>query len=1267
MFFLCFFLIFLKSELYNEEGDFIRCEKYDQNIIIKNGTKRILNGAFQNCQQLWKLVIPDSVEYIDDNAFFDFHPNNPYSDKYFTTNLVKIFVFPNNPNFCSIDDVLYTKNMDELILCPPNRENKHFEIPETVKILGNGAFFRSSIQHLTFPHNLRSIGDGCFMCIDINSLIIPDPCERIGNFAFFHAQIKRLQLPLTLKEIGDFIVDKCVFLYFSNKYNTINQSEMQTTFVYEKSLLMNREKTKIILASKDVTQILLPETVEVICKGSFTYFKENLELIIPKRCNLHTIEDFAFYQSVMDNVLFPQSLKKIGNYAFFRFDRKQEDLFITKNIKELGVAFFTSKSLKNITIDPHNKYFDIYNKMNLITKDKKRILLTAQWNCFGSISFTGNKFLYIDDYAFYSCWLLNEINFNNNLKFIGKSAFRSCSMLRNVYFTNKVVIEDIFPYTFAFCEISNISLPNSVKRIHDFAFLVITSIIPKIHVSKDSLLENIGNITATIDYIPKYVSNIQISPFYLKYTTKISKENKYFKYINKTLYSKDLKRLISVISCKNETYHIYETVKILSTNSITEELCINKIVIPKSLEIIEENAINIPTFITLIFPSPYDSQLFCIFPHFNLKINNKILQMPNNILVYPTNLFADLHFVQNFHLSKNLEFIDHNVIDKTSAISLYIEDKLEYIMKDNLKHIISLNINQSNPFFSISKTIFGTILLDKKQTTVICGLRYGFNYAIVIPETVKIIKYKAFDGIQSEELFLPTNVEIIEPEAFQNCQLLSIRYGNYRNTSHIKSLKQEINNNKPIILNKNMKEINETQNFNSDKNKTNSSINNPTKTQISNIKTSDLLITNDNKEINNQNNIKQHQNINLLIKNQSNNETIEEGENEDDDEYEELVFDKENMHHSFVPENPANISLEYIENNKEILESKLKEIGYGAFFGDFPSIIALPPSIAKLSDLFCNFGSFPLFINNSYFINYKNKYFTDKTGTKLLRMITHKKYLKIHKGIKEIGRFAFAGSQLEYVSLPETLEKISSYAFANNYKLKRIEFANNSRLRSISDSAFLYSGIFSITFPPSLEYIGPNCFKNCFRLTNVSLISTKITILHEETFSCCNSLIEVYLPENIDVIGYKCFFECYKLSLVKLNHCHIISITSNAFELTKINTITDECENKLMQPFNQLYYKDLQKEEETILLRKDYDNIRKNLSSNQELEKLHKEKVAKEIIEKRTKRNRILAFIFAIFIILLAFILPTSYFTPKFDPSETESLLENKKQNKGLV
>ena len=545
MFFLSFLLHWTHSELYNEEGDFVSCQKYDQSITIRSGSKRILNGAFQNCPQLWKLVIPESVEFIGDCAFFDFRPKNPYSEKYFSTKLLKIVVDPKNQHFCTVDNILYTKNMEKLIICPPHRENRHFIIPETVKILGNGAFFKSSIQHLTFPHNLKEIGNGCFMYIDINTLQIPDPCEKIGDFAFFRAQIKRLQLPLTLKHIGDFIVDKCVFLYFSNINNKNDDSlKWESSFIYEKSLLMNREKTRIIIASKDVTQIIIPATVEVISKGAFAFLHENLEMIYSEECRLHTIEDFAFYQSVMDNVTFPKSLRIIGDYAFFRFDRKQESLFITKGLNELGTAFFSSKSLKNIVVDQNNKYFDVYNHMNLVTKDRKRILLTAQCNCSDSITFAGNKFWYIDDYAFQSCWLLNEIHFNNNLKSIGRSAFRSCSRLKNVYFSVKCSIEDIYPYTFCLCPINNISLPDSVKRIHDSSFLVVTSNVPNIHITKNSLLEEIGNITAKFVYIPKYVTIINLSPIYLKHTLKISRNNNKIAIINNTLYTKNMERLI---------------------------------------------------------------------------------------------------------------------------------------------------------------------------------------------------------------------------------------------------------------------------------------------------------------------------------------------------------------------------------------------------------------------------------------------------------------------------------------------------------------------------------------------------------------------------------------------------------------------------------------------------------------------------------------------------------------------------------------------------
>lgn len=171
---------------------------------------------------------------------------------YYTKNLMAVIVDPGNPNFTSVDGVLYSKDMTEIILHPmrnhqyrtalaagiaapededgadtflhkfekkfgdetkeePEEYEKQFseyayyEIPDTVTKIEDSCFSDcEALTHVRIPSSVTEIGSlAFFKCKGFETITIPDGVKSIGSDGFSYCEkVSYIYVPESVEFIG---------------------------------------------------------------------------------------------------------------------------------------------------------------------------------------------------------------------------------------------------------------------------------------------------------------------------------------------------------------------------------------------------------------------------------------------------------------------------------------------------------------------------------------------------------------------------------------------------------------------------------------------------------------------------------------------------------------------------------------------------------------------------------------------------------------------------------------------------------------------------------------------------------------------------------------------------------------------------------------------------------------------------------------------------------------------------------------------------------
>ena len=234
--------------------------------------------------------------------------------------------------------------------------------------------------------------------LGIRRIILPDNITEFGEFAFYGLTLETINIPSSLRKLGKNCFDE-------NRWLSVNP-------------------------------LIIPEGVTEIPTQCFETCYKLKKVVLPS--TIKTIGIFAFFDSSVDDMNFPEGLDSIG-YLSMHGTRLTE-VVLPKTIRTIGnEAFADNVKLKRVVLpegltEIPDKLFSecIELEKIVIPESVTKINTEAFSDCLKLKTNLPPKLKWIGDGAFSYC-SLDSIVFPATMEYIGKGAFKDLKKLKKIY------------------------------------------------------------------------------------------------------------------------------------------------------------------------------------------------------------------------------------------------------------------------------------------------------------------------------------------------------------------------------------------------------------------------------------------------------------------------------------------------------------------------------------------------------------------------------------------------------------------------------------------------------------------------------------------------------------------------------------------------------------------------------------------------------------------------------------------------------------------
>ena len=422
---------------------FYSCSALEEIIFPKTGITILNDSALYGTAKLTSITFPDSLEEIwGTTAFwkstvetYDFSNTqlNRFADSYggnsamtFYQSKIKTLILPVtmtvlSPQILSSCSSLETVIAPGVITLPTDTDGNtalgwkskltRVELPALVE-MGKYAFSGcTSLTEFVFPETLKSIGEEAFYNTKLSAVNFGSQLETIGAGAFYGNLISEVTIPVSLTAIGEFAFDGCENLttfYVSSSnpkfyagdygelYDNTNQLvcfPMAASGVEGKVILADNAVLgayafngcanirEVVLPSNTyeipeglfygsgITTITIPNGVATIGAYAFAGCTGLTTIHIPE--SVTTIANNAFEGSGITSITGMDGVRTIGDYAF-KNCTGLTSFTIPKNVSSYGMGVLDGTNVSELKLDPENtvikqdKYGGLYDGTNTL-------------------------------------------------------------------------------------------------------------------------------------------------------------------------------------------------------------------------------------------------------------------------------------------------------------------------------------------------------------------------------------------------------------------------------------------------------------------------------------------------------------------------------------------------------------------------------------------------------------------------------------------------------------------------------------------------------------------------------------------------------------------------------------------------------------------------------------------------------------------------------------------------------------------------------------
>ena len=270
----------------------------ETSVIIPDGVTSIGAYAFQDCTNLTSISIPDTVTSIGEGAFSGCN------------------------NLSDIDIPNSVTDMGEKVFDGCTSLTS-VTIPDGITRIDDYAFAGcENLISVDIPSSVTSIGKHAFDdCENLVSITIPDGVTRIEAFAFAACMsLPSINFPSRLKSIGSSAFESCFVLAnvtLPSGIEDIGSYAFASCHAFTSFSIpprITRISDGLFSSCSRLSSISIHENVESIGYGAFTGCSSLTSISIPE--SVTVIDENAFSESGLTSITIPESVTSIGNWAF---------------------------------------------------------------------------------------------------------------------------------------------------------------------------------------------------------------------------------------------------------------------------------------------------------------------------------------------------------------------------------------------------------------------------------------------------------------------------------------------------------------------------------------------------------------------------------------------------------------------------------------------------------------------------------------------------------------------------------------------------------------------------------------------------------------------------------------------------------------------------------------------------------------------------------------------------------------------------------------